>query len=71
MLCIFSLGIYKNVYAKVETLILDYQNTPYYLRQGEGGVTTGKLTYYNLDGEVAYCIEPGAHITDSTYVEMV
>lgn len=70
MLCILSFGVLKNVYAKTETLVMEYANTPYYLRQGEGGVTTSKLAYYNLDGDVAYCIEPGIHITDSKYVEI-
>ena len=70
MLCIFMLCVSKNVYAKTETLTMYYATTPYYLRQGEGGVTTSKLAYYSLDGDVAYCIEPGVHISDNTYVEI-
>ena len=52
-----------------EQLEMEYVNNPYYYREWENSTDTGKLTFYNVDGKVAYCVEPGVHITDSTYLE--
>ena len=52
-----------------KNLVLDYENNPYYFREWEDHFDSGKLTFYNLDGEVVYCVEPGLHITDNTYLE--
>ena len=48
---------------------MEYVNNPYYYREWENTVDSGKLTFYKLDGKVVYCIEPGEHITDNTYLE--
>ena len=55
---------------KAANLEMDYINNPYYYRVWENTTDTGKLTFYNLDGKVVYCVEPGAHITDNTYFEV-
>ena len=48
---------------------MEYVNNPYYYRVWDNNVDNAKLTFYKLDGKVAYCIEPGAHITDNIYLE--
>ena len=58
----------KNVLAL--ELTMEYENNPYYYRSGEGFNDSSKLTFYNLDSEVVYCVEPGVHITDSFYQEI-
>ena len=62
---LFSLTL--NVKAK--NLVLDYERNPYYFREWEDHVDSSKLAFYNLDGEVVYCVEPGLHITDNSYSE--
>ncbi len=69
MLSVLSFLLSKNVLAKESKLVMEYVNNPYYYRDWGDSVDTGKLTFYNLDGEVAYCIEPGIHISDDTYIE--
>ena len=68
ILSIWTFMFSKNVLAK-EHLIMDYQTTPYYYRVWSDKIDSGKLTLYNLNGDIAYCIEPGIHITDDTYIE--
>ncbi len=69
ILSVLSFLLSKNVLAKESKLVMEYVNNPYYYRDWGDSVDTGKLTFYNLDGEVAYCIEPGIHISDDTYIE--
>ena len=58
----------KNINAK--QLEMDYLNNPYYFRVWEGGNTdSGKITFYKLDGNIVYCVEPGVHISDDIYYE--
>lgn len=61
--------IYQNVLAS-ETLVLENQNNPYYYRVWSDKTDSNKLTFYNLNGEVVYCVEPGVDITDHSYVEI-
>jgi len=71
MLVIFLFSFSKNVLAEsVEKLTLDYQNNPYYYRIWENHTDSARLRFYNLNGEVAYCVEPGINITSDTYVSI-
>ena len=67
--CIFMLLISKNVYA-YEILTREYQGNLYYYRTWSDDFDTDRLNFYYLNGEVAYCIEPGVHLTDNTYIEV-
>ena len=68
MLGIFTLVFSKNVMAQsIERLELEYQNNPYYYRVWDNHTDSALLTFYNLNGDVAYCIEPGADITTREY----
>jgi len=61
-----------NVKAESENLVMEYINNPYYLRYFEDGSwDSGRLTYYYLNGNVAYCVEPGVHITTNIYEDSV
>lgn len=48
---------------------MEYVNNPYYYRIWNDHVDSDRLTFYKIDGKTAYCVEPGAHITDKTYFE--
>ncbi len=51
-------------------LTMENKDNPYYLRSGEGFNDSNRLTFYNLDGETVYCVEPGVQITNSFYQEI-
>ena len=71
MLGILSFFFSKNVLANsIEKLTIDYENTPYYYRSFDNYSDYQRLAFYNLNGEVAYCVEPGIHITSDTYVSI-
>lgn len=71
MLCIFIFSISKNVIAlELQNLEMEYENNPYYFRDFGNYTDSSKLTFYTLNGEIAYCIEPGVHITNSNYIEL-
>lgn len=65
----FALSII-NVNASNKVKIkLDYQDNVFYVRSGNNlEYHSGKYLYYSLDGDVAYCIEPGIQITDWDYL---
>jgi uncharacterized surface anchored protein len=64
-LCLFLL--FKNN-ALALTLEQVYENDVWIFRKGGNQPAfSGKFTNYYLDGKVAYCIEPGKHITTSNY----
>ncbi|MBR3661514.1 MAG: Cys-Gln thioester bond-forming surface protein [Bacilli bacterium] len=54
---------------KAEQLVMNYSGNPYYVISGNGNYHSSIVTYFDINGEVAYCVEPGILITDFNYYE--
>ena len=52
-----------------ENLIMTYSGNPYYVISGNGEYHSSIVTYFELNGDVAYCVEPGVLVTDFNYIE--
>ena len=65
---IFTFIFSKNVLAESsEKLVMNYSGNPYYVISGNGHYHSSIVTYFNLNGETAYCIEPGVLVTNLDY----
>ena len=58
-----------SVNVKAEQLVMNYYGNPYYVISGNGNYHSSIVTYFEINGEVAYCVEPGILITDFEYHE--
>jgi len=67
MFSILAFIITLNV--KAEQLVMNYSGNPYYVISGNGNYHSSIVTYFEIDGDVAYCVEPGILITDFAYHE--
>ena len=67
VLGILTFLVSRNVYA--ENLVMNYYGNPYYVISGNGEYHSSIVTYFELNGDVAYCVEPGILVTDFNYLE--
>ena len=65
MLSILAFIVVTNV--KAENLVMNYYGNPYYVISGNGEYHSSIATFFELNGDVAYCVEPGILVTDFSY----
>lgn len=54
--------------ANSKSLKMEYQDNIYYTSRGNGNYISNILSFYWIDDEVVYCVEPGVLISDYNYV---
>ena len=69
LLIIFIMLFSSKVKGSSYTLSISHEDNYFYSIYGNGFFMSNKFPYYYIDGEVAYCIEPGKQITTWGYLE--
>ena len=69
LLVIFIILFSNKVKGSSYTLSISHEDNYFFSISGNGVYMSNRFPYYYIDGEVAYCIEPGKQITTWGYLE--
>ena len=69
LLIIFIILFSNKVKGSSYTLSISHEDNYFFSISGNGVYMSNRFPYYYIDGEVAYCIEPGKQITTWGYLE--